>query len=410
MQNDDEKTASGQDQKEQEALIQKIVASSRFKKAPRMRDIFVYLSKNSHRFVSRNELALEVYKASASATQLSVANDAGERCDALKNALEWFAEGPGANEAWRCELPDGIRGEGYQLRFTKRQRSSSTIELFWDAHRNSRKEISVICDPLLFFYDQERGSLFRFVDTNIDQPDREKALSELKRLHRDAFKPGLVSGHFYIDTGAVFAAERLRECFLHFGRSPLPLHLSRDVSNKQILTSSPIFIGTSRTNAFTKRFFGSPESGMLAYRFHPDQFYSITVSNPTQQEGRVLGELGMRTEKRTGILHMQSPEMTLGIVSRIVNPSGSGVMTFLASDATFNVAQMAATLTDEQQMKRVFARTGWPLEKPVPECFELMFLVRLWPGNLEDVAGEAELIAWRTPSTEKLTLSSGRSE
>jgi hypothetical protein len=409
MQNDDEKIASSQDENERQALIQKILASSRFEKTTRMRDIFIYLSKNSRRFVSRNELALEVYKATASDTQLSVANNAGERCDALKDALDWFSEGPGANETWRCELPGGIRGEGYRLRFTKRQRTSSAVEMFWEAHSNSRKEISVICDPLLFFYDQERGSLFRFVDTNIDQPDREEALSELKRLHRDAFKPGLVSGHFYIDTGAVLAAERLREWFVQSGKSPLPFQLSRDVSNKQLLTSSPIFIGTSRTNAFTKRFFGSPESSMLAYRLHPSQFYSITVANPTPEEVKVLGKLGMRAEKRTGILHMRSPEVTLGIVSRIVNPGGSGVMTFLASDATFNVAQMAATLTDEQQMKRIFAHTGWPLDEPVPECFELMFLVRLWPGNLEDVAGQAELIAWRRPSTEKLTMSTGRS-
>lgn len=395
MQDDLEKIASGQDEKEQEAVVQKILASSRFENASMMRDIFIYLSKNTHRFVSRNELALEVYKASAKDTQLSVANDAGERCGALRVALKSLDESFGANDLWRCELPKGIRGQGYQLKFTRRRQNNSAIERFWEAHRSGRN-VSVICDPLLFFYDQERGNLFRFVDTNIDQPGREAALAELKRRHREAHKTSLVPGHFYLDTGALLASERLRAWFLQSAKLHLPLHLSRDVSNKQLLTSSPIFIGTARTNPFIKRFFASPESKALAYRLHPDQFYSVTVANPTAEETKTLGKWGIRTERRVGTINMSSPEITLGLVTRISNPSGSGVMTFLASDATFNVAQMAATLTDEEQLRGIFVRLGWALDRPLPTCFELMFLVRLWPGNLEDVAREAELIAWRT--------------
>jgi hypothetical protein len=57
---------------------------------------------------------------------------------------------------------------------------------------------------------------------------------------------------------------------------------------------------------------------------------------------------------------------------------------------------MAVALTNETQLRRVFAKVGWALDKTVPRTFEMMFFVRLWPGNLDDEGAEAELIAWRS--------------
>jgi len=38
---------------------------------------------------------------------------------------------------------------------------------------------------------------------------------------------------------------------------------------------------------------------------------------------------------------------------------------------------------------------GWRLDRPVPAYFEMMFLVRLWPGGIDEEGSEAKLLCWR---------------
>jgi len=35
------------------------------------------------------------------------------------------------------------------------------------------------------------------------------------------------------------------------------------------------------------------------------------------------------------------------------------------------------------------------LDRPVPAYFEMMFLVRLWPGGIDEEGSEAKLLCWR---------------
>lgn len=148
----------------------------------------------------------------------------------------------------------------------------------------------------------------------------------------------------------------------------------------------------------------SPQGEKLAYRMHSSQFSQVTVKKPMSHEIAVLGKLGMQIDKSgdgvletrgNGLLASLTEEATLGIVSRLKNPHGSGVITLLSSYGILNLAQMAEALTDEIQLKSIFERMHWPLNTVVPECFEMMFLVRLAPGNMDDHASEAELLCWR---------------
>jgi hypothetical protein len=70
-------------------------------------------------------------------------------------------------------------------------------------------------------------------------------------------------------------------------------------------------------------------------------------------------------------------------------------MTFISSDGTFTTKQIAAAITEESQLRPIFTQMGWRLDRPVPETFEMMFLVHLWPGDSEDEGSEAKLICWR---------------
>jgi hypothetical protein len=134
----------------------------------------------------------------------------------------------------------------------------------------------------------------------------------------------------------------------------------------------------------------------LGFRLHKEKFAWLVITEPKTDEIAALKRVGAEVDEITGIVTTPRPELTLGIVTRIENPSGSGAITFISSDSTFNTAQMAVALTNETQLRRVFAKVGWALDKTVPRTFEMMFFVRLWPGNLDDEGAEAELIAWRS--------------
>ena len=300
-------------------------------------------------------------------------------------------------ERWHCGLPDAVRGEGYQLRFVKAPQHSPATNLFWEAHRSSGREITAVCDPLLFFHDFPNGKLFRFVDTNIEEPSRSKALAELKSLHHDDFSNELHPGHFYVELGAILAAKSIREYFWREGRLRVPMVLSKEMTRRQLLDSSRVLIGTVRTNNFMRQIFSSPaDTGMVAYRLDPDHFAWVTIDTRKVSGVESLEKLGMTTDATgKGVLITPSEGMTLGIVTRIVNPDGHGAITFISSDASLNLKQMAQALTDEKQLQRIFMQMGRSLDDPLPASLEMLFLVRLAPGNLDDEAGQAQLLSWR---------------
>jgi hypothetical protein len=394
MQDGAEKIASEQDRKEQESLVQKILTSTRFENASTMRDIFIYLFKNTHRFVSRNELALEVYKANAKDTQLSVANSAAERCGALREALKEFVEGPGTNEPWRCELLPGIRGQGYRLKFVKRD--TSPTELFWCPHLEAPNRIVVVCNSHLFFHDPEQNSSFRFYDTNAEG-DAEEALALLRKLHPKAYKKGLLPIRFYLSSGEVNAYAHLQSWFHTHAGVLIPRRVSRDVQAREILNSSPILLGRPDANSFIKRILNSPEASHLAYRFHKP-LGAVKINAPRKDEIKALSRFPLSSG---GVLGpVPNWEVVFGIVTRLPNPSGYGSVTIISADYYATViAQIAAALTSDEQASRLLAQMNWPAGKSLPESFEMLFAVRLSPGNMEG-EGHAELMAWRTPFTE----------
>jgi hypothetical protein len=176
----------------------------------------------------------------------------------------------------------------------------------------------------------------------------------------------------------------------------VPLVLEKE-ANRGWLESSPVVIGTARTNSAIASILGSPAAEFLAYHLHPDKFAWVRISGFDDQSdiARALQKISTTVDGNGDFLTPR-PELTIGIVSRIANPGGSGAMTFICSDGTFTTKQIAFALTDEKQLRRIFMRMGWGLDQPVPTTFEMMFLVRLWPGGLEDKGAEAELLGGRS--------------
>ena len=194
--------------------------------------------------------------------------------------------------------------------------------------------------------------------------------------------------------GSVVAAESIREYFRAAGVH-VPMMID-ERATREWLKASPVVIGNARTNSAIRTILGSPAAQGFAYRLDEGKYRWIQVKDPQDNEDAVqaLTEIGMRAEG-DGRFSMPSADVTIGIVTRMPNPRGAGVMTFISSDGTFTTKQMAAALTDEKHLRALFAQMGWHFDKPVPSAFEMMFFVRLWPGDIHDEVSEAKLMCWR---------------
>ena len=235
------------------------------------------------------------------------------------------------------------------------------------------------------------------MNTNIDTPSLHGALAELKLKHEDFFKDTLTPGHLYLDIGSFYASERLRAWFSLNSDKYLPVRISYETSSKDIFNASPIFLGSIRTNAFLRNFYASPAARKLAYRLHPEKYSFVTVTKPKERDIRVLSQLGMEVSDDVGVLTTPRRELTLGHVTRIPNPGGAGHMTIITSDATYAVDKMAETVCSDEHLAEIMRQTGWADDEPLPDTFEWLFLVRLWPAGNADEAKKPELLTWRMP-------------
>jgi hypothetical protein len=380
---------------EQGALVEKIRESKASSKAPSLRELLTFLFEKRNTKLSAADIEVQHYGYAENSNVHNPAHSR-ERISKLQECFKAYEiENP--DDLLKCGLPGGNEAGGYQLTFRKLSNEAPPVARFWAAHMESTEETRIICDPLLFFYEHNEGKVLRFVDTNIEGVSRAQALSEMKRLHPKSYDGTLIPGHFYVDVGAILAAESLRDYFWRASNLRVPLFIDKDGMQQSGLKSSAILLGTMRTNTMIKRIFEAHETRNLAYRLHPDHFAWITISKPNDTEIKALEGLGDEIEwMDKNSFRTTAPGLTMGIVSRIPNPrGGAGVMTFISSDSTRNTSQMAAALTDDAQLRRIFGQMGQPRSKPLPQTFEMLFLVRLWPGNLDDEAREAELLAWR---------------
>jgi hypothetical protein len=299
------------------------------------------------------------------------------------------------DQPWTFSLDLGSRSTGYQLTVSRGRQTPS--KNFWSPHLIPSKESPVICDPLLFFYDHASTQVTRFMDTNIDTPSLSGALAQLKLKHEAFYKETLTPGHLYLDIGSFNATERLRAWFSRNSDKYLPVRISYETNSKDVFNTCPIFIGSIRTNVFLRNFYASPAARKLAYRLHPEKYAFATVAGPKERDIRVLSQLGLEVSDNVGILTTPRRELTLGHITRVPNPGGAGHMTIITSDATYAVDKMAEAVCSDEHLAEIFRQTGWPADEPLPDSFEWLFLIRLWPAGNADEAKKPELLTWRMP-------------
>jgi len=205
--------------------------------------------------------------------------------------------------------------------------------------------------------------MFRFVDTNAQGFSRMAALQELESLHKKEYQASLIPGPLYIDVGSVVAAESIREYFRSAG-AHVPLAID-ERATREWLKVSPIVIGNARTNSAIRSIFGSPAGQGFGYRLDAEKYTSIQINHPTDDETQALGEIGMRAEKE-GRFCVTSNDVTIGIVTRMPNPRGAGVMTFISSDGTFTTKPDGGGPDGRKAAPRIVYEDGMALRQAGP--------------------------------------------
>jgi hypothetical protein len=379
----------------QTALYKDILASA-FKGSRELPKLFTFLFDNRKDLLDAEDIEAKHYKREKYSEKFNPSHSR-EECLKLRLRLAKYRKDH-PQEPVRCELPKATDIGGFQLQFHAVTNQATAVQRFWAAHFESGKKISIACDPLLFFYEHKDGMLFRYVDTNIEGTSRAAALAELKKNHVDAFTETLIAGHLYVDVGAILGAELIRTALRDDAGIEVPLILDKQGPDRQWLRASPILLGTGRTNAAIRGILDSEAGKSIAYRLDDQKFYWACFRDLNDKGIACLEGAGFSVDK-DGNFTPPSPDLTIGTVTRIPNPSGSGVITFIASDSTFNTKQVAFALTNETQLRAILQKTGWSPDEPLPDVFEMMFLVRLWPGGFDDEGSDAELVAWRPRSS-----------
>ena len=375
---------------EQSVLIARIKNSAPFRRSSQMGTLLDFLLKQSTPVAARDIDSV------CFGEPARLGSHARQRVLALRKSLADY-EAAHPDEKWKIVIPEARGNGGYRAEIVPSIRvDTSLASSFWRPHVLSPKKCRVVCDPVLFFYDHSMPGAFRFVDTNIDSPNDGAALECLKQKHPDAYRDNLIPFHLFIDVGSVRASETLRKYFAKTMSQPISLILSTDCTRKQYLKLSPIFVGTSRTNAFLRGYFRSGDASGLAFRISQETYPAIQILRPTAKEVADLRPLGLKLDKnRDGFLLTPAKDKTLGIVSRVPGPTQNAVMTMIMSDAPFAVAKMAEMLTNEDALRRTFEQMGWSSSRPIPDTLEMLFQVNLWPGDVPDEANEPRLLAWR---------------
>lgn len=382
-----------EERKEHEALIAEILDSRFFRRAAKRRKLLSLLF--SQERPRTGEKLAEHLGVDPRAFRQQVTE--------LRLQLQKYASSPaGLRQHWCCECEEGI----YELTLT---RITKPTRVFWQAHLSDpHRPIIVVCNELMFFQDFANNKILRFTDVNPETEDKKQQLAELRHRHRDALRdnPDLQPMFLYLVSGELDAADKISEWFEQNEQRKAARKISRMRIDDEVFGSSPILFGTTRTNRYVRKFLEESKAGssQFSYRF-TDNFRETEILNlarfPTERANLQQYKEQVRTNGSGIILssRTQSEGYSFGVVWRMPLPANRrNPVTIVASDSTHAMQQMARALVDDHQMKAILDQMAWPLSKPLPPRFELLFAVLIEPGSLDFTAGPAELVGWRTYS------------
>ncbi len=376
----------------EEKLVKDILSTKAFRNARLRAELLRFLGENSSRYVTVNDLF-----GLFGLNEDYLRNDEHirERIKDLRDALKDFALL--TDLPLVCSLPNAVQGQGYKLLFAERGKESAT-HFFWKTHLGKHPPIFVYPEPM-FYYDIERGSYTRFLNTNPESHTRDAALNELERLHApdvkvmfgDDPRAKLRPSHAYVGMGEVEAMESIGEWL----EKNSVERVNKVASEKagSLKEYSPICLGSQRTNRFIHAFREKHHYSLAEKISH------IAIKEATEQEKEAVAKYDGHTEN--GMTVAGQPATTspvryrFVIISRVTMPGSFIKATLISSDATLAVRQAGRALTDDEQLGGILDKAGWA---SMPDEFEMLLSVRIAFGSMEDEADIPELLACRSYS------------
>jgi hypothetical protein len=309
----------------------------------------------------------------------------------------YAASDEGQRQKWCCLLPNGISGQGYRLRFVNQWSLPGETGRFWQAHCDCGTRPMVVFTESLFFAPNSGSGL---LDIGHEGVASEKLLASLKEPRPDVDRTALRSSHCYVASGEIKAQQVIQDWFELTSGASVTAHGSRRATSADLSSSSPILLGSPRDNKWMRDLSQLRECRETSYSFDCVRPGVILLKNPTADEKRRLALLPQASvREQDGLCELiDIPEANgnvFGILLRMPNPYGDGVVTVIGAHDARAVEQCAKSLTDDSRIRRLFANTAWSRDESAPEFFEALFSVSIGPASMDAEPRAAELIGYR---------------
>jgi hypothetical protein len=308
------------------------------------------------------------------------------------NLKKYFDANP--EEKWICEIPSASERGGYRLEFTEKKKTpKSPTELFWRPHLENAKDVLVVGNTLLFFYDASMNCLLRHRNINIGVSKKE-AMEALETSYPQGYSESLEIKYPYESVGESNAYDVLARWFHEHTGILIERRRSRQVIDEDIQDLSPIILGRPPANRFMKTILSSKAASRLAYRFDEERQGAVRISPAlTDTEEKALSRLSVNGNL---VEPSRNWETVFGILWRVSKPGGGGAVTIIGSEFNSLVEKrIIELLTDERRTADLFPKMNWSLDSDAPKSFEMLFVMEANPGDLEG-GGPAEFLCGRT--------------
>jgi hypothetical protein len=378
------------DVKELESLIRRILASRPFAKSPKSSELLSFLFERRGEKLTSVTIEMEFRGTSFDSHVFDSANSRN-LLKSVRQKLEKYVS-LAKGERWICRLPLGDENEGFQLSFEETEPEISPSQIFLGAHVEMASDIRVITGSHLFFFDSREGMVVRYSDVNVDG-DREEMLDALRRTHVGydavALEPWPDT---FLAAGDVRAYELLLGWFLSRAGIVVPRLTHREITENEVNRRTPILIGRPYTNPLIRKLLRSRHAAHLDFRFESKDG-SVKIARSEDRDRDRLKRFELSPEG--AVKPPADRSLAFGVFARLRNPSGRGHTTVIACDYhAMVIARIVEVLTDDKRATELLQRMQQPLNRKLPDSFEMLFSVTISPGGFGG-EGFPELLAWR---------------
>jgi hypothetical protein len=356
-----------------------------------------YLYAHRDKKLSEKEIAIDFFKAK---TEKQIAGgSARQHCMSLRGALQEYVEASANDDEWRFFLPEQVGQGGYQLKVLS-LRSAGIVHAFWQAHLKPVRPIVIVWNEPPFYRNEAGTAIVRVPGSDGSPESVDRIRKALAILSGGTLEGEIYPSHLFAMSGEIGARDRIAEWFSREVGIRTGGAVSRHMKNADSFAEwSPILLGNVHNSEIMREVTEWYQFGRFGYFIDAKGFRVVEVRNATDDEREFLTMKYETEEVGDDILLRDDPtrdHVVFATVTRMPNHfSGENAITMLSASYTKVLEQMAYMLTDEQDLKKIFAQVGWSPENNVPRYFQWLFSIRLGRHHADNRPAKPKLRCFR---------------